>query len=297
MFERIFCKYMYENGMLNEAQFKEIMSEAGNQRVKLGIIAITEGLMTEAQAKEVNDLQSITDRRFGDIAVEKGYLTDEQVGNLLKQQGNSFLKFLQTVIDKGLYSLDELEGFLGKYQESMGFTQTDMDDLVSGDVLRAVNVFLPQKDELGSRLCGVAVRTFMRIIDPECYIGRAYLADSFKADRFAAQITAGDRKIVTGFAGDGDALLAVAVPFAKEEFDTVDLDALDAVAEFTNCIDGIYASDLSKEGIDIDMCPPEFYDSRVNIKGDGFYVVPIITQGKQIYFIMSIDSQFKIVNI
>lgn len=75
------------------------------------------------------------------------------------------------------------------------------------------------------------------------------------ADNFAMQAMEGDHYLISGFAGCSDSLLAIANPFAGEEFDAVDLDALDAVGEFTNCINGLFASELSKEGVDIDMLP------------------------------------------
>ena len=43
------------------------------------------------------------------------------------------------------------------------------------------------------------------------------------------------------FAGEDDALLKIASPFAKEEFESLDEDAFDSVCEFINCSNGLYA--------------------------------------------------------
>ena len=116
--------------------------------MKLGLIAVAEKLMTTEQADEVNNLQAIRDRRFGDIAVEKGYLTEAQVGSLLKKQGNIYMIFVQNLIDKGLMTLEQVDEALKSYQDQQGFTHSDMDDLVSGDVDRTVRLFLPSNTEL-----------------------------------------------------------------------------------------------------------------------------------------------------
>lgn len=294
MFDRIFGEYLVEKGALKQSQLDVISQDENHTRVKLGVIAVAEKLMSEAQADEVNQLQAITDRRFGDIAIEKGYLNEQQLQSLLKQQGNSFLHFVQSAIDNGFANLDMIDEYLDSYQDEMGYTHSDMDDLVSGDIDREINVMLPHIDPLYQRLCGVAIRSIIRLISTDTYIGRAYAATEVKVDRFACQESFGDHDVVAGFAGMGDGLLAVAESFADEKFPEVDLDALDSVGEFVNIIDGLFAVDLGNEDVDVDMRPPSFYDSPVTIKGEKLCVVPVKVDGRDIQFIMSIDSKYEV---
>jgi len=290
MFDQIFGNYLIRAGVITSEQLDEIIDFESTVRVKLGLIAVAEKLMTVEQADEVNQLQTIMDKRFGDIAVEKGYLTDDQVGQLLKKQGNIYMVFVQILIDKGILTLEQIEEHLKNYQNEQGFTHSDMDDLVSGDIERTVKLFLPQNDELYDRLCGIAVRTILRVINSSAYVSKAYIVDEVTVDNFAMQALEGDHKIVSGFAGSGNSLLSIADIFAGEEFDSVDLDALDAVGEFTNCINGLFASELSNEGVDIDMLPPEFYDNSVKVKGSQFCVFPITIGKKNVNFILAVDS-------
>ena len=294
MFDQIFGNYLVASGTITKEQFQDVIESEGKIRVKLGLIAVAEKLMTEEQADEVNKLQAVMDRRFGDIAVEKGYLSDDQVTQLLKKQGNIYMIFVQTLIDKGYMTLEEIDAALSKYQEEQGFTHSDMDALVSGDVDRTVQLFLPANTELSDRHCGLAIRTFLRIVNSSAYVSKAYFVDELSVEKFAMQTLEGDHKMVSGFAADGDDLLAVANPFADEEFETVDLDALDAVGEFTNCINGLFASEMSNEGMDLDMLPPVFYENPVTIRGKQFCVFPIHVDGKEIKFILSIDSDIDI---
>lgn len=294
MFDQIFGNYLVHAGRLTKEQLAEVIAHESTVRVKLGLIAVAEKLMTKEQTDEVNQLQAIMDKRFGDIAVEKGYLTEEQVGQLLKKQGNIYMVFVQTLIDKGFMTLEEIDEALNAYQQQQGFTHSDMDDLVSGDVERTVKLFLPANTELNDRLCGIAVRTLLRVINSSAYVSKAYLVDELSADNFAMQALEGDHRIVSGFAGSGDSLLAIAVPFAEEEFESVDMDALDAVGEFTNCINGLFATDLCAEGVDIDMLPPEFYENPVVIKGKQFCVFPIAIGDAVVNFVLSVDSDISV---
>lgn len=294
MFDQIFGNYLVEAGKISEQQLADVIAYEGSVRVKLGLIAVAEKLMTEQQADEVNQLQAIMDKRFGDIAVEKGYLTDEQVGNLLKKQGNIYMIFVQTLIDKGLMTLEDIDKALEAYQSKMGFTHSDMDALVSGDIDRTVKLFLPTGEELVEKHCAIAVRTFLRIIDSAAYVSKAYVTDCLKIDNLAMQPLKGDYSITAAFAGCKDAMLPAACSFAKEEFETVDLDALDAMGEFTNCINGLFAVEMGNEGIDLDMLPPEFYESATQITGNKLCVMPIISQGKEISFVIAFNEDITI---
>lgn len=294
MFDQIFGNYLVQTGRISEEQLSKVIEHEREARVKLGLIAVSEKLMSKEQADEVNHLQTLMDKRFGDIAVDKGYLTEEQVSQLLKKQGNIYMLFVQTLIDEDIMTLEEVDEALNEYQEDQCFTHSDMDSLVSGDIERTVKLFLPSNSELYDKLCGIAVRTLLRVINSHASVSKAFLVDELNADNFAMQMMVGDHKILSGFAGSGNSLLSIAIPFGEEEFEQVDMDALDAVGEFTNCINGLFATDLSADGMDIDMVPPEFYDHPVVLKGRQFCVFPISIGDDHINFILSVDSDISI---
>ena len=107
----------------------------------------------------------------------------------------------------------------------------------------------------------------------------------------------GDHTICAGFAGIKKGLLTLANPFSGEDFKTVDLDALDAVGEFVNCVNGLFASELSTDGVDVDMLPPAFYDKPCRISGDQFIVLPIHIDGKVLYFVLAVDAKWEVENL
>ncbi len=294
MFDQIFGNYLVRAGRISKEQLADVIAYESTVRVKLGLIAVSEKLMTKEQADEVNQLQTIMDKRFGDIAVEKGYLTEDEVGQLLKKQGNIYMLFVQTLIDKEYMTLEEIDEALKAYQKEQGFTHSSMDDLVSGDIERTVKLFLPPDTDLYGKLCGIAVRTLIRIINSNAYVSKAYLVDELAVDNFAMQGMEGDHAIISGFAGAGNSLLSIAEAFAEESFESVDMDALDAVGEFTNCINGLFASELSLDGIDVDMVPPEFHEEPVVIRGNQFCVFPIIIGCDVVNFVLSIDADISI---
>ncbi|MCQ2542676.1 MAG: hypothetical protein MJ126_00815 [Lachnospiraceae bacterium] len=281
MIDKLLGAYFLEKGKLSPEQIKQIEQVQAQVRVKLGLIAVSEKLMTNEQADEVNRLQSVMDKRFGDIAVEKGYLTEDQVSRLLGLQGNGYLSFVQTVIDNGMMALHEIEEGLIDYQKENGFTASDIDALKSDDPDRIVPLFLPQDiDKYQKEHILGAFRAVTRLICNGACVSKAYKAESMKTNAFASQGLDGEKKASLTFVGEGNNLNAIADKFAGETFEEVDLDSLDAVAEFINCINGMYATKVAPD-LNVDMLPPAYKAEACELTGD-MIVLPIYIGDKKV---------------
>lgn len=294
MFSQIFGKFLVEQKLISAQQLETVMDEQKKVRVKLGLIAVSEKLLTQEQADKINRRQSLEDKRFGDIAVEMGFLTESQVSRLLKLQGNPYLAFVQAITESGIMSMEEVENAMDMYQRENGFTTTDMEDFRSGDVDRMIPLYVRSKNELSVGLVGVAIRTIIRLIDSEIAIESSYEADRYEFENLAIQEVEGDHTLMLGLAGEGNNLLTIAEPFSKEEFETMDLFAFDSVCEFINCINGLYASELSYQGVQVDMVPPMYYQSGCIKTDDKLLIVPIYVKNRKIRIVIAANADIKI---
>lgn len=294
MVSSIVGNYLMEKGLITSEQFTDILAEQRKVRVKLGLIAVAEGLMTQEEADRVNQLQAVMDKRFGDIAVEKGYLTTGQVESLLKKQGNAYLAFAQALENQQLMSIEQLEQYLLDYQCENSLTVSDMEAIKSDDVDRILRLNLPVDSEKYLLMAGVAVRTLIRLIDSELYTDKAYIATEIPAENGAIQYVEGEVSMSCGMAGNGNDLLDVASIFGQEEFEKVDEDALDAVAELMNCINGLYASALSKDGISMELTPPEFSANLSKAVCKEMLVLPLHIKGNKVNFLIAIDEKIEL---
>ena len=286
MISRLFGAYLVKEGKLTEAQLETVFETMRKVRVKLGLIAVSEKLMTTQQSDEVNRLQAIVDKRFGDIAVEKGYLTEEQVSRLLGLQGNQYLSFVQSIVDNDFMQMDDIESALAAYQNENGFTLTDIESLKSGDSDRIIPLFLPNNiTEYQTEHILVCIRTLIRLIDSEIYVGKGFVTDFYEAPYFALQSLDGDNKASMAFSGEGHNILKIADAFAGESIDKVDEDSLDSVAEFINCVNGLFATKVNSSFM-IDMLPPEYSTSKTMFSGK-ILVLPVYVQGLKVDLISS----------
>ena len=289
MFYLLFGKYLCEKNLLSKNAINEANHTVSDSRLRLGLIAVAEGLLSTDQAEEVHRLQAIKDKRFGDIAVEKGFLTNTQVEHLLSMQGNTYLKFVQALVDAKLMTLEEINAWLSAYQRDKGYTDDQMNKLKKSDVDDILDIVLSIDNPLYKNLMSLAIRNLVRFIDRNVCVDGCYKTDNYKFQSLAIQNATGDHNILLGFSGSEAGLIKLASTYADEDFTEMDADSYDAICEFINCINGLYASKLSTEDVMIDMLPPNFY-TKQTIKSTGLVVVPVTFSEYSIDLIVSIDA-------
>lgn len=299
MVTQIIGNYLIDKNLLTREQLHDLVAEQQIVRVRLGLIAVLEGLMTQEEADKVNKLQAIKDMRFGDIAVEKGYLTARQVEDLLKIQANGYLSFAQVLENNQLMTIEQLEHYMNDYATENDLTVYDLEDFKSDDVERILPHFLSNvKDNRYLDLAGVAVRMIIRCVNQNVYPKKAYFVSELKADNGAVQHVTGDKVFSTGFAGRGDELLAMAGLFGEEDFEVIDEDTLDAVGELINCINGVYATALSQDGVILELMPPEYFVQIHGMKGTAengqFLILPLMIKEKEVRLVLTMDQQIGI---
>ncbi len=293
MVASIVGNYLVAKDLITAEQLNDVLKEQSKVRVKLGLIAVAEGLMSQDEADRVNQLQAIMDKRFGDIAIEKGYLTEGQVESLLKKQGNAYLAFAQALENQQLMSIEQLEQYLVDFRCENNLTASDLEDIKSNDVDRVLRLYLPIEGEKYLPMAGIAVRTLMRLVDTELYPKKAQIVSELEADNGAIQYVEGKPGVHCGMAAKENNLLYTASVFGQEEFASVDMDALDAVAELMNCMNGLYASALSKEGISMELMPPEYSDKIAKLTCQEMLVLPLVIGGCNVNFVMAIDNKIE----
>ena len=289
MFSQFFGHYLVENQKITAEQFSSCMNYIKANRVKLGLIAESEGLLTSSQVMELNYLQVQSDERFGDLAVKKGYLTESDVNYLLGLQSNPYLLFVQALDENGCLTHDEIDYNLTAFQKENDFSNSIMKAIRDANIEGMLPAFVHVDDKRYLDLIGLALRNVIRFINTYLRIAPGEFV-SGEAPHYAAfQHTIGDYSCMLGFTGENDDILMMADGYAKEEFGTVDEDALDSIAEFTNCVNGLYAAELSFQNISMDMMPPKLsFDEPIDVKGE-YYSLPIFLEGKQCNLIIRID--------
>lgn len=295
MFDRIFGQYLESAGKISHEQLDNIYSTQEERRVRLGVIAVSEQLMSIEDVEEVNQLQALYDKRFGDIAIEQGFLDEEQVCRLLSLQGNPFLAFVQAIVDLNIMDMSEINLNVADYQASNGLSDDDIENLKSCDFDRIIPIFTKEQPKLIQRISGVALRTIGRLIDYHLCIDKPQIVKSVDYKAIAVQELVGDHHISTAIAGELNPTLSTAViKFVGAENVCDSEDILDGCCELINCINGIFATDLSNENVDIDMEAPYHRDMPGVISGDNILRIPMTVCGNGCDLLIALDSSIEL---
>lgn len=212
-------------------------------------------------------------------------------------QGDQYLLFVQALNDHGYLTLEEIQKELKAYKKDERLSALDMDAIKSSDLDKIVPVFTKEcsippvmKDYIA-----LMARNVVRFIDTDLRLEQTERINSYQADFMASQELEGEFNFFVGISGEPEAVIEAASVFGREEFQTVDEDSLDAVSEFINCNNGLYASKLSEEEIELELLPPMMYTTQMKIQTDGpMYKIPMYISGKKLELVICLEAKWQI---
>ena len=292
MFIQLFGNFLVEKAVITEEQKVSFQKELQDTRVKMGTIAVADGLINEAQAEEINHAQTQQDRRFGDIAIEMGYLTDAQISDIIKKQGDSAMKFYQLLTDKAGIAMNDIEANLEEFKKAQGFTDEELDALKRDDIDKIISLYAIVRDTDIPDLASLVMRNLIRFVTSDFYFGRMKKVTDYSYSMLAGQWAVGDKKVYLGFgtSDELDGITKLAKKYAKGVTIAGSDEIYDAVCEFTNLNNGLFASALSEKGTFIDMKPPGVFLNQA-ISGTA-YIMPVYIEGAKIDLIISTEADF-----
>ena len=86
----------------------------------------------------------------------------------------------------------------------------------------------------------------------------------------------------------------MAIAYTKEEFIETKEDALDAVCELINCINGLYATEVSLSGGKIDLEPPNFFVTFSEVSSEEMIVMPVFICGAELKFVIAVSKDITV---
>lgn len=295
MYGQIFGRFLVQNNYLTETQLDEIIEKQKTQRPRIGMIAVTEKYLTDEEAERVNRKQQQEDKRFGDIAIEYQYLSEKQVEHLLKQQGSPYHSFFQIAILDHFLTEERYKEAENAFCKEKQFSSSDFEDIKSGEIDRILPHYVGSGNQLSVKLAGVALRAFIRLIYQDAVLEDTYETDQLQFSTLAVQNLVGDHNIFVGLAAEEDAaLLSAASVFGREAFQSMEEDACDSACEFLNCINGMFASAMSADGVTLDMLPPNSYQCGTAGCERKLFVLPILFEKNRILVVIGVDKEVTI---
>ena len=288
MLNRLFGNYLVEKQLLKQEQLDDLLPVPKDLKAEVETIAVINKVISSATAQELLKQIDKSAERFGETAIDAGYLTDEKLDEILTYQSNAFMKFVQELLNANVLGMEQVNPLLDEFQQNGEFSDAQLSSLIHDDLEQCVNIFVPLKANRLKEFVLTMIRTIRRLIDCDAYLDKAYTDHSLQLDKYACQTIAGDLHIRVYISAPGNGLLAIANYFTGDTYEAVNEDALDNVGEFINCINGLFATNLSYDDVSVDMNAPEYALDGPFISNEKLYVIPIHANGSSFRAVLEV---------
>ena len=239
------AQYLLNTGVLGIETVRQLLIKASRRKPQLPVLAMQHKLLKAGQLEEFAGLSTA---KFKAAVEEKGLLTKVQIKNLQDMPADDDLRFAQVMLDKKVAGYTELEKLITEWSSSVSPLQEAVGRAAGQEV----------EKELGdySDYVEVFVHTFMRfmggqtVVDPD---RQTAVPKTAEPTHMVSQRLSGDRAFVVGIVAQDDVFLELARHYSKEELVWLNPLAEDSMEEFLNVVNGLYAVELSKRDLEIDL--------------------------------------------
>lgn len=182
-------------------------------------------------------------------------------------------------------------GYIAKNYSGGCLTDHELCVLKEGNLDAMVSTFIKMSSDRYIKQLQCALRSFRFYLGEDIALLGVEVKRTYNECFMGCQMMDGDEDVFFGLGGSADALLAVASRFADEQFTQFDADAYDAICELINCTNGMFATKLSDEQVEVVLRPPVFYGDTCIRSEKDFYVVTIEAGGVAFDVILSLADR------
>lgn len=278
MLNRLFGNYLVDKKCITQEQLEQLLPVPQNVTAKIETIILVRKILLPTQVQTMLESMGNSDD-FGEMIVKEGLISDDRLEQLTSFQTNSFMKFMQLLVNEDYIRLEQLNQIISSFETEYEYTDAQMNSLMLNDLEEIIRIFVPLKNRHLHELTVTLIQTLKRLIDKEVYLDKAYTSNAVQLDSYASQAVSGDINFKLYISGSGEQLLGIANYFTGDKYETVNEDALDNVGEFINCVNGLFATNLSYGGVVVDMSSPDYSIEGLYLKDNPLFVIPIHANG------------------
>lgn len=244
-----FAQYLLNQKVLEAEQVQKLLAAADHCNVQLPLRALCQGDITPEQAAA---LSSVSGEELQQAMLAQGMLTESQVRNLTEAVTGESLRFAQAMFDEGIADYVQIVEDFSAYKKSNVRP-------VYAAVKAAAGGELEEELAYYSEYAELFLLSLIRFLDmPAVLDGGAVPFMAEAPNHIVSQRMSGDVSMVGGILAGDDVFLELARRYSHEELEGVDLLAIDCVGEFLNVMTGLFAVELGKRELDVDLEMPHW---------------------------------------
>ena len=259
-------------------------------------------LLTEAEVDGISSYSELTEKLINAGFQDKIEEMDESVKNEMGLTDKQFEAVKSADFDEIISALvyhdasADIERNMKSYQLDNQLSDEEMEELRSKvDIVSLFPNYIIDDPKYFNRLVKIILDYITGYISPKTLIKPVNAIREYEFEYMSCQRIKGGQMFFVGFCGRGDNLLAIANVFSRKEYRQMNDDAGNAVCEFINCVNGLFASELSYEDLDVDLLVPDFLNNQKIIADDSMNLIPLVINNLEIDMIISQNVDIEII--
>lgn len=247
MHSQFFPQHLLNCGRLSLDEMKDLLEKSVFAKPCLQLLALHEKYMTPEQLTPMKEMSEL---EFATGAVEKGYLNSSQIKELQAAVPGKSLSFAQVLLQEDIMSYEELAKEFDHYAE-------ETESPVKAALKNLEMEELENEMESYTDYAEMFIRLLSTFLDIPVVINlHEPFIDTAIPSHIVSQAMVGDVSFVAGIYASDDVFLELARRYSNESLTEINDMAVDSVTEFLNVLNGLYAVELAKEELDIDLDIP-----------------------------------------
>ncbi|MCR4896578.1 MAG: hypothetical protein K5891_07370 [Lachnospiraceae bacterium] len=154
----------------------------------------------------------------------------------------------------------------------VGKIKSKLEELIPPEVARFIPVY------------NAFFETMIRYVDPDVSVMKVDMVDALPKGDQVTQVMVWEDGLVTCLSECDGGLLEVANGYGCTDMLVLNEDALDAVGEFLNCSNGMFVSELSKQGTFLELLPPEAEPLEEPLVENAICKMMVKARGRNLFF-------------
>lgn len=243
-----FAQYLLNEGFINDDEAGRLLRASTEKKAGISLSALRSGMISP---EHLETLAARDGEEFLHAAAKNGMLSAAQVEELRSSISDDDLNFAQVLLDENRADVRKIKELF------------DACDALEASPVRQVVLDKAAKAELFMEADRYAdfselfVRSFKRFMQtPVIVKADEPITESAELSHIVSQRLLGDVTMVTGIHAQDDVFLEMARRFSGEDITEVDELTVDSLCEFLNVINGLFAVDVARQELEIDLDAP-----------------------------------------
>ncbi len=189
---------------------------------------------------------------------------------------------------------EEIEKNLLAYQKDSRISNSQLNELKREDLTGWI---VPEYIQTDPRHANYYLSVFLKTLfryTGKILIKKPSLVSEYSFSKMVLQRLRGSQNYLAGLAGEGGGLCLIAGAYSGRTVDEWDEYAADCISELINCINGMFASEMSNENLYLEIDVPCTLADKKLTSNSPMICMPLKIAGQEIDFVFSVNADIDI---